>query len=347
MKTTRFYRAVKWLMSKALHVYFSRITIDGVENIPTDKPFILAANHQNALLDPLLIGALFPKPIHFLTRSDVFTSRTKKWLEKLNMMPIYRMKNGIGNLEKNEAIFLKCKSLFDAGESVMIFPEGNHGEPHYLRPLSKGTARLALDSQSGMDKELLILPIGINYFEQKTPRTRVSIVYGKPIEVGRYLSEYEKDSQTAYKTLKEELGVEMKKCMIIPENSDDYHWKVKKVLHSKNEGLSFKKLRELAAKDYSQSPPEFIDKPKSGKFATLMAMFPNWGPYWLLSHVLKKFEDRVFYGTMKFVVMLIAMPIWWILGFTFGWIFFGFWEGVVLVFISAVCLFIKAELDKN
>jgi hypothetical protein len=50
---------------------------------------------------------------------------------------------------------------------------------------------------------------------------------------------------------------------------------------------------------------------------------------------------------MKFVVMFIAMPIWWLIGLAIGWIFFGFWEGMVLIFLSIVGLFIKAELTKN
>jgi 1-acyl-sn-glycerol-3-phosphate acyltransferase len=349
MKPTRLYRAVKWIISRALRVYFSRITMDGIENIPADKPYILAVNHQNALLDPLLIGTLFPKAIYFLTRSDVFTAKTQKWLFQLNMMPIYRMKNGIGNLEKNQVIFKKCKDLFEAGESVMIFPEGNHGEPHYLRPLSKGTARLALESQSQMTNDLYILPVGLNYFEQKTPRTRVSIVYGKPISVRDHLAKFQDDHQKGFKALKDDLSVAMKECMVIPEKTDDYELKVKKVLHSRNEGLSFKKLRELAAKDYSKAALEFVDIPKTSgqRFAIKAANLPNWGPYLLLDHILKKFKDRVFYGTIKFAVMLMAMPIWWLLALAFGWIFFGFWEGVVLIVLSVVGLFAKAELTKN
>jgi 1-acyl-sn-glycerol-3-phosphate acyltransferase len=349
MKPTRLYRAVKWITSRALRVYFSRITIDGLENIPLDKPFILAANHQNALLDPLLVGALFPKPIHYLTRSDVFTRKTQRWLEQLNMMPIYRMKNGFGNLEKNQAIFDRCKNLFEQGEAVMIFPEGNHGEPHYLRPLSKGTSRLALDSQAYMENDLYVLPVGLNFFEQKTPRTRVSIVYGKPIAVRNYLNSYQEDAQKGYRALMDDLSVAIKECMIIPDKTEDYDLKVKKVLHSRNEELSFKKLRDLATKDYNKSAPEFINTPKNTEhsFAVKLARFPNWGPYMILDHILKKFDDRVFYGTLKFSVMLLAMPIWWLLGLSFGWIFFGFWEGVVLVFLSVVGLFVKAELTKN
>jgi len=347
--TTRLYKVVKWIVSRALRVYFSHIEIVGEEHIPKDKPFLLVPNHQNAFLDALILGALGPRPLHFLTRQDVFTKKTTPWLSKLNMLPVYRIKDGFSNLEKNQAIFKACHRVFADGGAVMIFPEGNHGEHHYLRPLTKGAARLVLEAQTQQDQEIVVVPCGINFFAHRTPRTRLTLVYGEPFSVKDFLETYKENEQSGLKALKDEMARRMKECLVIPEPSDDYEVKVKKVLNLNNQGLSFKKLRELAARDYRSSDAQFVKIAKSDwhKRAVWLASVPNWGPYLVLKKILEKFEDRVFWGSMKFVTMLVLMPIWWLIGFLIGMLFFGFWEGVVLVFLSVLGLFVRAELTKE
>ncbi len=347
--TTRLYRTAKWIVARALRVYFSHIEIVGEEHIPKDKPFLIVPNHQNAFLDALILGALGPRPLHFLTRQDVFTKKTTPWLTKLNMLPVYRIKDGFGNLEKNQAIFKACHRVFEEGGAVMIFPEGNHGEHHYLRPLSKGAARLVLEAQAEQDEEIVVVPCGINFFAHRTPRTRLTLVYGEAFSAKDFLQTYQENQQTGLKALKDEMALRMKECLVIPEPTEDYDVKVKKVLNLRNQGLSFKKLRELAARDYSEKQAEFVHLPVSSwkRTAIWLASVPNWGPYLILKKILAKFEDRVFWGSMKFVTMLAIMPLWWLIGFLVGLIFFGFWEGVVLIFLSVVGLFAKAELLKE
>jgi len=346
--TTRLYKVVKWFVSRALRVYFSHIEIVGEQHIPKDKPFMLVPNHQNAFLDALILGALGPRPLYFLTRQDVFTKKTTPWLSKLNMLPVYRIRDGFGSLEKNQAVFKACHRVFQEGGAVMIFPEGTHTAHHYLARLTKGAARLVLEAQVEQEQEILIVPCGINFFAHRTPRTRLTLVYGTPFSVKPFLPTYQENEQTGLKTLKEEMAKRMKECLVIPEASVDYDVKVKKVLNLRNEGLSFKKLRELAARNYSQVDAQFVQVPVSEgrKAAIWLSSVPNWGPYLVLKKVLQKFEDRVFWGSMKFITMLVLMPIWWLLGFLIGFFLFGFWEGVVLVFLSVLGLFVRAELTK-
>lgn len=347
--TTRLYKVVKWIVSRALRVYFSHIEIEGEQNIPKDKPFLLVPNHQNAFLDALILGGLGPRPLHFLTRQDVFTKKTTPWLTKLNMLPVYRIRDGFGSLEKNQAVFKACHRVLQDGGAVMIFPEGTHTAHHYLAPLTKGAARLVLEAQAEQDEEILIVPCGINFFAHRTPRTRLTLVYGSTFSAKDFLPAYQQNEQSGLKALKDEMAKRMKECLIIPEPSDDYEVKVKKVLNLHNQGLSFKKLRDLACRDYRNSDAQFIKIIPSDwhKRAVWLASVPNWGPYFVLKKVLEKFEDRVFWGSMKFVTMLVIMPLWWLIGFFIGLLLFGFWEGAVLVFLSVLGLFARAELTKS
>jgi len=179
------YLFVKYYMRIGFAFYFKKIKVSGVENIPKNKAILFVANHQNALVDPLLIGALTPRELNFLTRSDVFsTPLIKALLSSVNMLPIYRMKDGLNSLAKNEEVFQKCYTILHNKGTVLIFPEGNHNIKRRLRILSKGFTRIvhgALDQNP--EQEIYVLPIGINYTNAKKYGSSLHLIYGKPIKV--------------------------------------------------------------------------------------------------------------------------------------------------------------------
>jgi 1-acyl-sn-glycerol-3-phosphate acyltransferase len=142
-----FYFLFQSFLKITLRLYFKKIQIIGLDKFPRNTPIILVPNHQNAMLDPFMVGGLMSFQINYLTRSDVFNRWTKPVLRSLNMIPVYRIRDGYEKLSMNDAIFKACEELFKQKKTVLIFPEGNHGEHHYLRPLTKGAARLALQAQ--------------------------------------------------------------------------------------------------------------------------------------------------------------------------------------------------------
>ena len=77
-------------------------------------------------------------------------------------MPVYRVTEGVENLEENYKTFDLCKEIFKKNGIVLIFSEGKCLNEWHLRPLMKGTARLAISSwEEGIP--LQVLPVGINY----------------------------------------------------------------------------------------------------------------------------------------------------------------------------------------
>ena len=64
--------SVRSYVSIGMFFYFKRIDVFGFENIPKDKPVLFLGNHQNALLDPLLIAIKCGRFSFFLTRAGVF-----------------------------------------------------------------------------------------------------------------------------------------------------------------------------------------------------------------------------------------------------------------------------------
>ncbi|MEO7485051.1 MAG: 1-acyl-sn-glycerol-3-phosphate acyltransferase, partial [Ferruginibacter sp.] len=133
------------------------------EYLGNKGPLLLAVNHPNSFLDAIILSTIFNQPVHSLARGDVFKNPfIAKLLRATNMHPVYRLSEGAENLEHNYTSFEACRSIFKNNGIVLIFSEGRCENEWHLRPLMKGTARLALSAWAeGIP--LKILPVGINY----------------------------------------------------------------------------------------------------------------------------------------------------------------------------------------
>lgn len=78
------------------------------------------------------------------------------------MFPVYRTSEGAENININYETFTVCRQLFKQNGIVLVFSEGLCINEWHLRPLMKGTARLAFSSWDE-NIPLEILPVGINY----------------------------------------------------------------------------------------------------------------------------------------------------------------------------------------
>ncbi len=144
-------------------------------------PLLIAANHPNSFLDAIIVSTLFKSPVYSLARGDVFKNPVvNKILRSCNMLPIYRKSEGAGNLGMNYGTFEECQLLFKQNKIVLIFSEGGCTNEWKLRPLKKGTARLALNAwQHGIP--LKVLPLGINYSSFKFYGKNVVLNFGEVI----------------------------------------------------------------------------------------------------------------------------------------------------------------------
>jgi 1-acyl-sn-glycerol-3-phosphate acyltransferase len=128
-----------------------------------EGPLIIASNHPNSFLDAIILATLFKSPVYSLARGDAFAGKMiTKILNSFNMLPVYRVSEGVENLEQNYATFEACQDIFKKNGIVLIFSEGRCINEWHLRPLKKGTARLALAAWQ-QNIPLEVLPLGINY----------------------------------------------------------------------------------------------------------------------------------------------------------------------------------------
>ncbi len=172
-------------MRAGFYCYYQRARMEGMGRIRQDKPVVLLPNHQNALLDALLVAAYARgKRPYFLTRSDVFKGGfLPAVFDALRMIPIYRLRDGRDTLHKNQAVFNRCARLLSKGEHLLLFPEANHNLRRQVRPLSKGFTRIVLHTlKSFPQTDLQLLPVGINYQRLGAFPDRVTFRFGTPID---------------------------------------------------------------------------------------------------------------------------------------------------------------------
>lgn len=218
--------SIMWVwVGAALNAFYRRLRIYGKNNIPKDSGVLLAPNHQNAFMDAITIACKFNSQISFLIRADVFKTKTAATLlQSLRMMPIYRQRDGVENLEKNEAIFDTCYQMLNANKQIIVFPEGNHNNKRFIRPLKKGVSRIAFGALEKYDFKIpvKIVPIGVNYSNYTDVGADCIINVGEPIDVSDYAELFKENQAKALLALKDELAKRMKALVIHISEKDLY-----------------------------------------------------------------------------------------------------------------------------
>ena len=168
-----------------LFFYFKNVKVINAKNVPKSGAVLFLSNHQNALLDALLIAAKNGRFSYFLTRASVFKNPViSKILKSLLMLPVYRIRDGWNNLPKNNAIFSKSATLLKEENAMVIFPEGSHNIRRTVRPLSKGFTRIIFETfEYCPDLRLQLVPVGMNFVHAEKFGDSASIYFGCPISI--------------------------------------------------------------------------------------------------------------------------------------------------------------------
>ncbi len=217
MKPGLLYRLLKQYVRLGLKLFYRRYQVHGLENVPLKGPVIFAINHQNAFMDALLVAVSSYRNPWFITRASIFSSSTARfWLGKLQMLPIYRFRDGHANMKKNDEAMAHTIALLLKNETILIFPEGNHDRHWVLRPLQKGVARMAfeVEQQSDFKSGLHIVPVGLNYEDHLRSHSEVLVVFGQPISIQNYQNRYAEQPAKASLQLMDDLKIALKALML-------------------------------------------------------------------------------------------------------------------------------------
>lgn len=185
------HRLAMSLLHLLVRLFFRRVEVEGVENVPESRGGLLVAWHPNGLIDPGLVLAKLPGRVVFGARHDLLNVPILGWLMRsVGTVPIYRASDVKGDAEGRRAANRKSLDALAHkianGSFSALFPEGvSHDAPH-LMELKSGAARLyyrARQLQGPEDKPPVIIPVGLHYDHKRAFRSIALLRFAPPLEL--------------------------------------------------------------------------------------------------------------------------------------------------------------------
>jgi glycerol-3-phosphate O-acyltransferase / dihydroxyacetone phosphate acyltransferase len=178
-------RIIVAIVGLALRIYFQRIEVTGVEHVPLNTPVIFVLNHPNALVDPVFLFCLAPRPVAFLAKAPLFRMPVIGYLVKaVDSLPVYRRQDEGEDVSKNQETFIAARKLLARGGTIGICPEGVSHDAPGLKPIKTGAARISLAAvATGEVSKLKIVPAGLYYTSKTRFRSDALLYFGNPIDV--------------------------------------------------------------------------------------------------------------------------------------------------------------------
>lgn len=155
--------------AKFVFINLFKVSVYGRENIPPKGPYIVASNHRSHL-DPPVLNSVFPEPLLFLAKEELFKPPLGWLIRHMRTVPVKRGSGDVDTLEMSLEFLRKgCK--------LAIFPEGTRAKPgEFLRP-KPGVGLLAV--KSGVP----VIPVLVEGTDRVFPRGSKFPKPGHPIEV--------------------------------------------------------------------------------------------------------------------------------------------------------------------
>jgi 1-acyl-sn-glycerol-3-phosphate acyltransferase len=175
------HRLLRALRPVARAVFSHRydVRLHGTEHVPRRGPAIIASNHIG-LLDGPLMAAYTPRPVHVLTKKEMFEGHTGVLLRAVGQIPLSRH-------DVDPSAVKDCVKVLRDGGLVGVYPEGtrNDGEFHVVH---RGVAYLAMVTGAP------VVPLAVfgtrergGGIDSVPPRdSRFDFVYGPPVYLDQH-----------------------------------------------------------------------------------------------------------------------------------------------------------------
>jgi 1-acyl-sn-glycerol-3-phosphate acyltransferase len=169
-----FYGFVRLLLSGGIRVLW-RARITGAERIPAQGAFVLAPSHRS-MFDIFVLACPTRRRLRFMGKRQLF--------EIPVLGALFRLLGGfpVDREAADRAALRTAKSMLEAGEPVVMYPEGTRGHGPVLGEMHDGASYLA--ARAGVP----VLPVGIGGTEEILPTGkvlprlhRIAVVVGDPI----------------------------------------------------------------------------------------------------------------------------------------------------------------------
>lgn len=153
-----------------------RVRVYGTEHIPRTGPVLIAANHTGIMDGPVLFGTC-PRPVHALTKEEMFFWPLGPVLRGVGQIPIWRVSLDRGALRT-------CLGVLRDRRLLGIYPEGTRGAGEFAE-VKGGVAWLALRTGAPIVPLVCfgVRRLGGSVSLPPRLRSRVDVVYGPAFRV--------------------------------------------------------------------------------------------------------------------------------------------------------------------
>ncbi|HEY8932072.1 MAG TPA: lysophospholipid acyltransferase family protein [Rariglobus sp.] len=155
--------------------------VAGLENVPHHGPFLIASNHSSHL-DPPLVGCHIPRQMAFFARKTLWSGKLATWwLDGVGAIPVDR--DGGSDVSAIKNVLRTLQS----GKALTLFPEGTRSPDGNLQPAKSGVGMIACRTRVPVvPVRIFNSHIAFGKGGKFRPGTRVSIVYGPPLQPADY-----------------------------------------------------------------------------------------------------------------------------------------------------------------
>jgi len=182
-----FYWFLKWIALGPLLRLVFRPETEGIENVPTEGPAILASNHLS-YADWLFMPLTLSRKVTFVAKAEYFTTPGfKGWLQKTFFSGAGQVPIDRSSADAAAGALLSAKRVLDAGDLFGIYPEGTRSHDGKLYRGKTGVARLAIETG------VPVIPVAVVGTDIVAPPgkkfgrwTRPLVRFGRPLDFSRY-----------------------------------------------------------------------------------------------------------------------------------------------------------------
>ncbi len=198
-------------------VFYRRVEVVGAEHLPACGPLIVAANHQNAMLDPMLLLAAAGRPLVPVAKAPLFRHPLiGPFVRLAGAIPVHRRVDAGADPAANAEMFRHAVAGLAAGRALLIFPEGASQPQPMLMPLRSGAARMLLAAEAAhVGLGVRLVPAGLVYHEPGRFRAgRALVVFGDPVDTTEFVRLYARDAPEAARRLTEHLAGRLRALIV-------------------------------------------------------------------------------------------------------------------------------------
>jgi len=213
-------RLVRALVRALLAVFYRRLDVAGLEHVPARGALVVAANHQNGLVDPMLLIAALPRSLRPLAKSGLFRHPiVAPFLHLARALPVHRRQDAGSDMAGNTRTFRAVGRALDRGEAILIFPEGVSQPEPALMALRTGAARLLLEAENA--PAVTLLPVGLVVTEPGRFRAgRALVLVGPPVATADALALRGRDPAAAVRALTGRLAAALRRQIVEAEDRE-------------------------------------------------------------------------------------------------------------------------------